>query len=253
VGLRNLMIQIARVAAWEVAGLSRPLFILLLSVVFSFYIPSSFVGHPMMEIKDQLDLYSIAARDLSESIANAGVVKFYVPLILIISFSVMNTFTREFDSGLAKFYLSLPVSKLAVISGKLLGSFLTIYSVEILVSLLYAYLLEPSNFLNYFLRLDSAITLLSRLFCELFFIFGVTTYICILAPKSWVAIVLSTFSLYSFLLVNELQPSLKWYLPPQVFCAGEWPLQFFGILFISISILLMLWSFYAFVRRLEVT
>ncbi|MEM2998374.1 MAG: ABC transporter permease subunit [Thermoproteota archaeon] len=248
--VRNRITQVLRVASWEVTGLANPLFLILLSFTHFFFIPSAFVPNLIL-LHDNSDPFPTAAQDLFTNIAGAAVAKLYVPLILIVSLSMTNTLTREFDSGLAKFYLSLPVSRLAVLLGKLLANFLLVYLVEVFACLTYAYLMEPSNFLNYVSNIDSVAVVFLHTFFELFFILGVTTWVCTLAPKSWVAVVLSTLSLYSFMIVNELQPRLKWYLPPYCFMP-----PFFGtytLLFLAVSAVLFLLSTYLFVRRVEVS
>jgi len=252
---KELIDQIVEVTSWEMTGLASPIFLVLLSAVIFFFIPSVGGIQGAGGVQGKSDLLAIAANDLFSGIATEAVTRLYVPLVLTVSFCLMNAFTREFDSGLAKFYLSLPASRLAIFIGKLLASFLLIGSIEISGSLLYAYLLDPVNFLSYFCGINNVIVLSYCLFSELFFIFGVTTFICLLAPKSWVAVALSTFSLYSFQFANELQPQLVWFLPPHIFLLSPLdPLRvLLGVLLLVLSAGLLLLSAYLFVRKVQVS
>lgn len=248
--IKNRAIQILRMVSWETTGLANPLFLILLSFASFFFMPSAVFGQYLISLYGKPDPFPVAAQDLFIHIADLAVQKLYVPLILIVSFSMTNTLTREFDSGLAKFYLSLPVGRSAILLGKLLANLLLIYVVEIFACLSHAYLLEPSNFLAYLSKVDSLAAMFLYTFSELFFIFGVTTWVCTLAQKSWVAVVLCTFSLYSFIIVRELA-SAPVNLPPFVFS----PFLFSGItlLFLVASTVLLILSIYLFTRRTEVS
>lgn len=253
--VRNLADQIVEVTLWEIRGLARSPFLAIFSFILFFSLPSPSIGKNVIEARLGPSPYVVAAHDLYGHIAMQAVASFYVPLVLVVSFILMNSITKEFDSGLAKFYFSLPISRLAIVVGKLLSMSLVLFSIETLAVLSYAFLIEPWNFLGYSSIFEDSLILFSSLFIELLFILGVVTYACMLAPRSWVAIACSTISLYSFLVLDEVLPQAKWYLPPYVFIPYIGFTDLASLVepaFLAISAVLLLISTYLFVKKIEV-
>ena len=175
----------------------------------------------------------------------------YIPLVLFTVYFFSINLAGEFDSGLLKYYLSLPLTRGRLLLAKMLANFIILAAVGL--SALYYYIYISLPLLSIPLTIwgfSSMLYLGSLLIVELLFIVSVTTYFSVLAPKKLYAVLYSLVFLYlPYILLPVV--GILWLLPPYSLTYAIHDSS--GIIYPSVlSIILLAVSYYLFTRKVEV-
>lgn len=238
---------------WEVSSLSRLRLILPL-VAFMFF--TSHLGgtiHGSSTFVEEVGPKELISLTIRLSwMATTSIEGTYLALAFFSAILASASIAGELDSGILKFYLSLPIGRLKVFVCK----FLAIYVLLLLfgaASVYYRMFMEaPEDFL--ILLTASPFHMIQPLLLEasaLLFTLSVSTYFSVVSRRAFHASLYSLFVLYSFYSVRMVSPRMRWFLPPHVF--GMRILGLANLMyFVAFSVGLLILSLYIFTRRLEV-
>ncbi len=177
----------------------------------------------------------------------------YLALSFFSAILVSTSFASEFESGILKFYVSLPTSRLKIFAIKFLAEFIIVFSIGLGAIYYLMFMKAPGDFLGLlaaspFYVLQPCISLV----LATLFTFAVSMYFSVNSRRAWHASLYSLITLYSFYSVRQVAPGAQWFLPPYAFAWGlsEMTSAIYTTFF---SVLLICLSCYIFIRKLEVS
>ena len=239
---------------WELSSITR-LKIVLPLVAFMFFTSALRPKVSMMTAFSDMNVpFGSLARDLSwRSISSLG--NIYLALAFFSAVLASASFAGEIDSGLLKFYLSLPLSRLKVFTSKFLAGYMLLF-LSGLAATCYSAIMEAAEGLLIIIPRSPIIYLLDpALFLaqELLFTFSVSIYFSVVSRRAWQSSLYSILTLYSFYTIAQINPRLRWFFPPDIFSiAFSRMIHLYIVFYTLLSIALLCLSCYLFVRRLEV-
>jgi len=236
---------------WEFKSLTR-LRVILPLVAFMFF--TSYLGGELSGVVF-VSGENVRLEDLASVLGKTGVVSIegiYLALAFFSAILVPFSLTEELNTGILKYYLSLPISRFKVFSAKFLACYIVLNLTSLTAVYYKMFMTDPRNFFQFlavspFYMLQPCLMIL----LATLFTFSVSLYFSVVSVKAWHASLYSLFTLYSFYTVRLVNPRLRWYLPPYMFFPASTSMT--GIFYIMFfSVFLTLSSCYIFVRRLEV-
>ncbi|RLG95426.1 hypothetical protein DRO37_02485 [Candidatus Bathyarchaeota archaeon] len=239
---------------WELSSITR-LKIVLPLVAFMFFTSALRpIESGMTEFSGMNIPFGWLARQISwGSIRSLG--NIYLALAFFSAVLASASFAGEIDSGLLKFYLSLPLSRLKVFTSKFLAGYMLLF-LSGLAATCYSAIMEAAEGLLIIIPRSPIIYLLDpALFLaqELLFTFSVSIYFSVVSRRAWQSSLYSILTLYSFYTIAQINPRLRWFFPPDIFSiAFSRMIHLYIVFYTLLSIALLCLSCYLFVRRLEV-
>jgi len=238
---------------WELASLFR-LKVILPLTAFMFF--TSHLGAGIggsVSVGDNQELLSTWLARFLGWMGSDSVSGLYLALAFFSAILISTSLASELESGILKFYVSLPTSKLKIFALKFLAEFIIVFSIGLSAIYYLMFMKAPGDFLGLlaaspFYVLQPCISLvLATLFA-----FAVSMYFSVNSRRAWHASLYSLITLYSFYSIRQVAPSAQWFFPPYTFAIGisEMTSALYTTFF---SILLICLSCYIFVRKLEVS
>jgi len=187
------------------------------------------------------------------SMGFSSIAGIYLALAFFSSLLVPAQLTSELETGILKFYASLPVSRLKIFLIKFLAIFLLLYLSGLSATYYNMFISGPEE---YFMLLYASpfFTFQPALFLmfAILFTLSISFYFSVVSRRSWHASVYSLITLYSFYTIREVVPGAHWFFPPYIFLFAFY--QMANMLYmLCVSLLLLALSCYLFMKRLEVT
>jgi ABC-type transport system involved in multi-copper enzyme maturation permease subunit len=177
----------------------------------------------------------------------------YIALVFFSAILVSASLAGGQETGILKFYLSLPASRLRVVSAKFLASYAIVYLISLGSTYYRMFMIAPDDFV--FLLINSPFHILQpSLFLGLtiLFTFSVALYFSVVTASAWQASLFALITLYSTYTTVLVVPGLHWFFPPFSFAHGFF--QITNMLYITFfSVMLVSLSFFLFTKKLEVT
>jgi len=238
---------------WELASLFR-LKVILPLTAFMFF--TSQLGGEMnitASTGGDKELLSMFLAQFLGWVGSDSVSELYLALAFFSAILISTSLASELESGILKFYVSLPTSRLKIFIIKFLAEFIIIFSIGLGAIYYRMFMKAPGEFSGLlaaspFYILQPCISLaLATLFT-----FAVSVYFSVNTRRAWHASLYSLITLYSFYSVRQVAPGARWFLPPYTFAIGVSEMT--SILYTTFfSVLLICLSCYIFVRKLEVS
>lgn|GEM_PF-2002792 len=238
---------------WELASLFR-LKVILPLTAFMFF--TSQLGAGIgggTSVSNDKELLSIILARFLGWMGSDSVSGLYLALSFFSAILVSTSFASEFESGILKFYVSLPTSRLKIFAIKFLAEFIIVFSIGLGAIYYLMFMKAPGDFLGLlaaspFYVLQPCISLV----LATLFTFAVSMYFSVNSRRAWHASLYSLITLYSFYSVRQVAPGAQWFLPPYAFAWGlsEMTSAIYTTFF---SVLLICLSCYIFIRKLEVS
>ncbi|MEM2939996.1 MAG: ABC transporter permease [Thermoproteota archaeon] len=181
-----------------------------------------------------------------------SIAELYLALAFFSAILVSTSLTGEFESGVLKFYSSLPVSRLKIFVAKFLTVFVTVFLTGISAIYYELFMEAPEEFFSiliaapFYILQPCLLLALASLFT-----FAVSLYFSVNSRRAWHASIYSLITLYSLHTVREIAPGGSLFLPPYsfAFISQEMTSLLYTTFF---SVLLICFSCYIFVRKVEV-
>lgn len=245
---------------WEFSSLLRLRFILALIAFMFFTTRLTVMLHGFGGLREVVKSGEIVDRltmmILSQQLGAMGfnsLAGMYLALAFFSSLLVPAQLTSELETGVLKFYASLPASRLKIFLVKFLSVLLLMYLSGLSAIYYSMFMSLPSEFITLicaspFSTLQPALSLIFAIL----FTLSISFYFSVISGRAWHASVYSLITLYSFYTIREVVPGTHWFFPPYIFLLALYEMT--GMLYmLCISLLLLALSCYLFMRRLEVT